>query len=331
MIKEAGAALERLWRSISEGEPVAADVIVTMEAIAGRLMATLDESGDAEMAELLEKLDPSRPPETSEVIAFQPPDQASLGGLLTSVSETLLGGATRVDTGHLYRLINRIVEVALDADALADLSLVSIEGADPELFRKSWRRQLERLSESIDDIQDQAVALANVPFFDAVSTFPQFVRYLARRMGKDVRIEVEGQDIQLDRQIVDLIREPLRHLLVNAVDHGIEGPDMRVAAGKPATGTIRVHAATVDQRVEVSVSDDGAGIDWDRVAEVAHDRGLPILPPDLLTGSLPPGVQHCRWRSTDFSGTARVTVGARPSDREWSRARQFDQGQGAPP
>jgi two-component system, chemotaxis family, sensor kinase CheA len=301
-IKEAGSALERLWRSIGDGEAVPTEAIVAMEAIAGRLVSAIDDRNDAELHELVTRLEPGQvSTEGSEVVVLKPPDAASLGGLLTSVSETLMGGATRVDTGHLYRLINRIVEVALDAEAIADLSLVSIEGADPELFRRSWRKQLERLSESIDDIQDQAVALANVPFFDAVSTFPQFVRYLARRMGKDVRIELEGQEVQLDRQIVDLIREPLRHLLVNAVDHGIEKPDVRVAAGKAATGTIRVRATTSDQRVEIAVTDDGGGVDWDRVAEVAHDRGLPILPPDLSPVLFHHGFSTATTVS-DFSG-----------------------------
>jgi two-component system, chemotaxis family, sensor kinase CheA len=300
-IKEVGGILESLWRSVSEGESPSPDVLVAMEAAAGRLVAALDEGDDSELAGLIEILDPAKSIEPPGIVALRAPDHTSLGGLLTSVSESLLGGATRVDTGHLYRLINRIVEVALDADALADLSLVSIEGADPEVFRKSWRRQLARLSESISDIQDQAVALANVSFFDAVSTFPQFVRYLARRLGKDVRVEIEGQDVQLDRQIVDLIREPLRHLLVNAVDHGIEDPQVRVAAGKTATGTVRVRAEVFDQRVEISVSDDGAGIDWDRVAEAADERGLPVVPPDLS-----PVLFHHGFTTstevTDFSG-----------------------------
>src|SRR5690554_7004647 len=100
-------------------------------------------------------------------------------------------------------------------------------------------------------------------------------------MGKDVRIEIEGLDIQIDRQIIDLIREPLRHLLVNAVDHGIEPPEERVAKGKPPTGTIRVTAEVQDHRVEISITDDGAGIDWDRVAEVADEKGIPVMPPDL--------------------------------------------------
>lgn len=302
-IKEAGARLETLWRKIDEGFAPSPELIVAMEATAGRLVPNLDGEDDEALAEIIERLDRSyeHSEESTEVVPLRQPAAGELGGLLASVSESLLGGATRVDTGELYRLINRIVEVSLDADALADLSLVSIEGADQNLFRKSWRAQLERLSGSIGDIQNQAVSLANVSFFDAVSTFPQFVRYLARRMGKDVRFDLTGEDVQLDRQIVDLVREPIRHLLVNAVDHGIEKPEVRVAAGKPATGTVIVGAAVVDDRVEIFVSDDGAGIDWDRVAEVAHEDGLPIIPPDLSPVLFQPGFSTVESPS-DFSG-----------------------------
>ena len=301
-IKEAGARLEQLWKMVNDGVMPSPDVLVSMEAAAGRLVATLDAGAGAELVEIVEKLDPEgKSAEASEVVPLRQPDSSSLGGLLSSVSESLLEGATRVDTSDLYRLINRIVEVSLDADALADLSLVSIEGADPELFRTSWRGQLERLSSSVADIQNQAVSLANVNFFDAVSTFPQFVRYLARRLGKDVRIDVTGEAVELDRQIVDLIRDPLRHLLVNAVDHGIETPDRRVALGKTATGTIHVHAEKVEERIEVTVSDDGAGIDWDRVAEAAQAHGLPVIPPDLSPVLFHPGFTTV-VEPTDFSG-----------------------------
>lgn len=282
-IRDAGIRLETLWRMIGEGFQPGPDVMVAMEATAGRLVGIVDDPDDHELAALIERLDSGveHTESSTEVVPLRHPDASSLGGLLSSVSQSLLGDATRVDTGDLYRLINRIVEVALDADALADLSLVTIEGADQNLFRKAWRTQLERLSGSVQDIQDQAVSLANVSFFETAATFPQFVRYLARRMGKDIRLELVGDDVQLDRQILDLIREPIRQLLVNAVDHGIELPDVRVAAGKAATGMIEVGAAVVDGRVEIHVSDDGAGVDWDRVAEVGHERGLPMIPPDL--------------------------------------------------
>lgn len=301
LIRDAALRLEDFWRSVAAGADWSQESLVSMEAIAGRMPHAFDAPDDPDLNSLITTGVPVVDLQPAEIAPIRKPDVGSLGGLLTSVSESLLGGATRVDTSDLYRLINRIVEVALDAEAIADLSLVSIEGADPELFRRTWRAQLERLSASITDIQDQAVSLANVSFFDAVSTFPQFVRYLARRSSKDVRFELTGHDVQMDRQIVDLIREPLRHLLVNAVDHGIEPPDVRVANGKGATGIIRVAAHVVDDGVEVSVTDDGAGVDWQRVAEVAQTRDLPMNPPDLSPLLFHPGFSTLS-KATEFSG-----------------------------
>lgn len=302
-IQAAGERLEAMWHAVAEGQTLNEATLVAMEATAGRLVETLDDQDDRSLSELIGKLVIEETPEgASPVPTRLRRESGDLGGLLTSVSDSLLGGATRVDTSDLYRLINRIVEVALDADAVADLSLVSFEGTDPELFRRSWRGQLEGLSESISDIQNQAVSLANVSFFEAVATYPQFVRYLARRMGKDIRFDLKGEDVQFDRQIVDLVRDPLRHLLVNAVDHGIEEPEVRTAAGKAATGTIVVGARLVDDGVEIYVADDGSGIDWDRVAEVAHDRGIPMIPPDLKPLLFHPGFSTME-EETDFSGS----------------------------
>ncbi|MEX1134698.1 MAG: ATP-binding protein, partial [Acidimicrobiia bacterium] len=310
-IREAATQLEQMWRLISEGHEPDADIVMAMENSAGQLMAAMSEDERGQLSDLTERLlggiEASR--NVAETIPLRRPEPGSLGGLLTSVSESLLGGATRVDTGDLYRLINRIVEVALDTEALADLALVSIEGSDPAVFRRSWRSQLEKLSTSIGDIQDQAVALANVSFRDAVSTFPQFVRYLGRRMGKDVRFEIIGDDVQLDRQIVDLLREPLRHLLVNAVDHGIEGGADRIAAGKMATGVVRIAARVVDEGVEVSVSDDGAGINWDLVAEQAVQNDLPF---DLTPLLFQPGFST-NEATNDFSGSGEGLAAARDS------------------
>lgn len=303
-ISEVGARLETLWQMVGEGYVPESGVIVAMEAAAGRLVVAFDSQDDETLAELAEKLDSTveHSEMTTDVVAIRRPEEGNLGGLLESVSASLLGGVTRVDTGDLYLLINRIVEVKLDAEALADLSLVSIEGADQDLFRRSWRGQLERLSSSVSDIQDQAVSLANVSFFEAVASVPQFVRYLARRMDKDVRFRLSGDDVLLDRQIVDLIREPLRHLLVNAVDHGIEAPQVRVAAGKAPTATVVIGATAIAEGVEVYVSDDGAGIDWDRVAEVGNESGLTVTPPDLSPLLFHPGFSTVK-DITDFSGS----------------------------
>ncbi len=305
-IREAAARLEELWRRVSSEGTASPQMADQMEALALRMLHGEDTAETKEAA----PGPPAAPPESPVGLApVRSPEVGSLGGLLTSVSDSLLSGVTRVDTSELYRLINRIVEVALDAEAIADLSLVSIEGADPDAFRKSWRSQLAALAESIADIQDHAVALANVSFFDAASTFPQFVRYLGRRAGKDVRFELIGHDIELDRQIIDLIREPLRHLLVNAVDHGIEKPDARVALGKPATGVVRLAARIIDDQVEIALGDDGRGIDWDRVVEVAESEGRPAEIADLTPVLLQPGFTTLADPS-EFSGSGEGLAGA---------------------
>jgi chemotaxis protein histidine kinase CheA len=303
-IREGATRLEVMWRTVSEDMEVSPETAVKMEALAGRLLAAIDEPESGSLEDVLSipvVQQSSSPPPVESVIELKSPEVGSLGGLLTSVSDSLLAGSTRVDTSDLYRLINRIVEVALDAEAIADLSLVSIEGADPERFRRSWRSQLEALSDSITDLQTQAVALANVSFFEAASTFPQFVRYLGRRAGKDVRFEITGHDVQLDRQIVDLMREPIRHLLVNAVDHGIETIEERRAKGKPGTGVIRVSAKVVDEQVKISVVDDGHGIDWAGVAEKAAQMGILANPDDLSPVLFEPGFSTIAQK-TEFSG-----------------------------
>lgn len=312
VIRDVSARLEQLWKMVSEGYAPAPEVVVAMEATAGRILQAFDEDDYDDLAEVGESLIGAleESGEPAELVPLRQPEPGSLGGLLSSVSESLLGGATRVDTGELYRLINRIVEVSLDADALTDLALVSIEGSDQNLVRRTWRSQLERLSDSIGDIQEQAVALANVSFRDATSTFPQFLRYLGRRMGKDVRFELVGEDVQLDRQIVDLLREPLRHLLVNAVDHGIEPSKERVKAGKPATGTVQVGSRLIEDGVEVTVADDGAGIDWDTVADLASRQGLPYVRSDLVPVLFHEGFSTVKV-VTDFSGEGDGLAAAR--------------------
>lgn len=327
-IRDGATRLEELWRTVGEGQEIDPELAVSMEALAGRLARIDTPSDETELRALLGKLETKGDAaEAAEVVALKPPETGSLGGLLTSVSDSLLGGATRVDTADLYRLINRIVEVSLDAEAISDLSLVAIEGADPDLVRHTWRSQLERLSLAIADIQSQAVSLANVSFFDAVSTFPQFVRYLGRRANKDVRFEVVGHDIQLDRQIVDLVREPLRHLLVNAVDHGIEESDVRIAAGKPGTGVVRVVARVIDERVEIEVADDGAGVNWERVAEVAEQRGIAVRGTDMSPLLFQPGFSTLE-QPTEFSGAGDGLPAAAESVRQVHGAVTIDSTEG---
>lgn len=300
-VARAASVLERAWRVLrrSVGE-VSADVVSAMVDLASVLREAAGEDGP-EVARATSRLEHAMSGDRPEPEASTSAGNGALGGLLSSVTSSLQAGVTRVDTGELYRLINRLVEVALDTSALADLALVSMDGADPKRVLSAWRSQLNRLSDSVLGVQNQAVALANVPVREATETFPQFIRYLGRKLGKDVRFEQSGEGTEIDRQIVEQLREPLRHLVVNAVDHGLETPEVRRSKGKPATGMISVHTRLRDDRVQISIGDDGAGVDWKAVEERANQLGLDaaaglrplLMKPDFST-RVPPD---------DFSGS----------------------------
>ena len=254
---------------------------------------------------IIEAVDSPHPHE-SEPAAVEPLSQraapANLGGLLGSLKDELSGSVTRVDTRELYRLINRAVELGLDADSLSDLTHVSFEGADPARLLTAWRDHLSRLSRGVEELQDWAVGLANVPLSDAVETYPQFVRFLARRLDREVRFGTGGMELHIDRQIVDVLREPLRHLIVNAIAHGIETPDERVARGKQRAGSVRLEAHERDDRLVLVVSDDGRGVDWDAVASAAATRGLGLQRSELMAHLFRPGFTTVA-EPNDFSGT----------------------------
>ncbi|HSJ28090.1 MAG TPA: response regulator [Acidimicrobiia bacterium] len=321
----AAAVLETTWRAIADGKlspsPVAIDAMeslsrllmeagrddearAALEGAAARLTAALGRPTAAPVPVARQDgtvVEPHPDPSTDT-----PPDpphgNSSLGGLLATVRDELSSAVTRVDTGDLYRLINRAVDIGLDTEALADLTHVAFEGADPVRLLAAWRTQLERLSADVTELQEWAVSLANVPLADATESYPQFVRFLGRRLGREVRFDIHGGELLIDRQIVDLIREPLRHLIVNAVDHGIEPSRRRVELGKSPTGTVRLDAAVVDDRLVVSVSDDGAGIDWNAVAASAESRGLGMTRSELEAHLFRPGFTTVTEPS-EFSGS----------------------------
>ncbi len=240
--------------------------------------------------------------ERNERPALPDLSESELGGLLRGLRDELSSTVTRVDTGDLYQLINRAVEIGLETEALADLTHVAIEGADPRKLMVAWRGQLSRLSTEVAQLQDWAVSLANIPVGEAASTFPQLSRFLSRKLDKDVTFEMSGTELMIDRQIVDLIREPLRHLVVNAIDHGIESAAERLAAGKPATGTVTLAAEIRDERLIIEVTDDGRGVAWEDVEALARQRGLSTGKSEVEAHLFRAGFTTVS-KVTEFSGT----------------------------
>jgi two-component system chemotaxis sensor kinase CheA len=140
---------------------------------------------------------------------------------------------------------------------------------------KAWEQDDRSLGRFVDDLLDEVKRATMLPFQTLFDMMPRMVRDLSRKQGKDVEIVMTGGDIEIDRRILEEIKNPIIHLLRNSVDHGIEPPEIRAAQGKPRTATIRV---TVRQeeggKIEFAVSDDGGGIPLGKVKEKAVRMGL---------------------------------------------------------
>ena len=150
--------------------------------------------------------------------------------------------------------------------------------------RIKLRREMERAgidSDNLDELdkitgnlQDTAMDMRLIPLSKVVDTFPRLVRDVARETGKEVNFTVTGEDIELDRTILTEIRDPLIHILRNAVDHGIEPPEVREEKGKERTGNVSLTATRDRDHVNIEVADDGAGLDPEMLKEKAIDKGV---------------------------------------------------------
>ena len=124
-----------------------------------------------------------------------------------------------------------------------------------------------------------------IPVGNVFKKFPRIVRNISRDLGKQVDLQIFGEDTELDRSVVDEISDPLTHLIRNALDHGLEPPEERVAAGKQATGAVVLSARHEGNRIIISIKDDGRGIDSERVAAKALEKGL--ITPEQLAEATP--------------------------------------------
>jgi two-component system, chemotaxis family, sensor kinase CheA len=126
----------------------------------------------------------------------------------------------------------------------------------------------------LTDLQKSVMKIRMVPVEQLFRRVPRIIRDVAKSAGKEVALQISGQDTDLDKSILDTLAEPLTHLVRNAVDHGLEPPQERIAAGKPAAGTIRLNAFHQGNQVVIEVGDDGRGIDRARVVAKAIERGI---------------------------------------------------------
>lgn len=172
----------------------------------------------------------------------------------------------RVAAERLDELLDRVGELVI---AQARLSQIADESSNPSLMAVT--EEIERLSAGL---RDTTMGIRMVPIGTLFSRFRRLIHDLSSELGKDVEFVTSGEQTELDKTVIEHLADPLVHVIRNAIDHGLEDPDARAAAGKPRQGTVRLSATHEGAEVAITVSDDGAGLDTDRIRQKAEASGL---------------------------------------------------------
>jgi len=176
----------------------------------------------------------------------------------------------RVDTKRLDQIMNMVGELVLVRNRLVSLSSVA--------QNEEMSKAISNLDVVTADLQGAVMKTRMQPIKKVFGRFPRVVRDLARSLQKEINLELEGEETDLDKNLVEALADPLVHLVRNSVDHGIEMPDVRAKSGKPRTGLVKLAAQQAGDHILLTIQDDGAGMDPEKLKSIAIKRG--VLDPD---------------------------------------------------
>jgi two-component system chemotaxis sensor kinase CheA len=179
------------------------------------------------------------------------------------------GSSIRVSTEKIDELMNTVGELVITQSMLTQLGTKVSGGVADQL-----RAGLAQLERNVRELQESVMRVRMLPISFVFSRFPRMVRDLSQRLGKQVELKVTGDQTELDKTVLEKIGDPLVHLVRNSVDHGIEMPHARIAAGKPSSGVISLEAYHKGGNIVVDVCDDGGGLQRERILAKARERGL---------------------------------------------------------
>ncbi len=202
----------------------------------------------------------------------QPAQSATTTG--TAAAEPLAPRAVttssiRVDLERVDRLVNLVGEIVIGQAMVSQQIDDGLLDSHPRLVQ-----ELTLLLQHTHNLQESVMAIRAQPVRSIFARMPRVVRDLSEQTGKQVRIEMAGENTEIDKTVIEQLNDPLTHMIRNAVDHGIESPEDRIAAGKPEEGRIRLSAEQHGSRIVVQLSDDGRGIDRERVQQTAIAKNL---------------------------------------------------------
>ena len=208
--------------------------------------------------------------ETEPGLTPQPPDREATAKPIPAPPENVL----RVDAERIDIVLNLVGELIIGKSMLQQAINEFAARYPKEAMRGRFADAMAFQSRVLNDLQRSVMKVRMVPVEQLFRRFPRMVRDVAKQCGKQVDLVLNGQDTALDKSLLDAIAEPLTHLVRNAVGHGIESDEERTRSGKPAVGTIRLQAYHQGNQVIVEISDDGRGIDAQKVRARAIERGL---------------------------------------------------------
>ncbi len=286
------AALLDSIRALATGEPTGVVEQETPQARPALLPATRG------LAELAREVGGAPPPESPAE-----PGPAENAEVVLRTGEARPAGARsiKVETAKLDYLVDMVGEMVISQ---------SLVRHDPDLatgLKPRLARNLSQLARITDDIQRTAMSMRMIPVGQLFQKTSRLVRDLSRKAGKQVELELAGEETELDRNIVEELADPLMHMVRNSVDHGIEKPEERVAAGKPAQAHVTLKAGHQAGHIVIQISDDGRGLQRDKILGKAREKKLidpgAADPPDSEIFALifHPGFSTAE-RITDVSG-----------------------------
>jgi len=198
-----------------------------------------------------------------------PAETEKAGSRAPVVSQTV-----RVDVSRLDMLLNLVGELVIDRTRVAQLGREFEARFQHDELVDSLLETAGHIGRITDELQEHIMKARMLPIEHVFNRFPRMVRDLAQRFGKEVRLVMEGQETELDRSVIEIISDPLIHMLRNSVDHGIEPPDERERIGKPRQGTVRLSARHEENYILIEIEDDGKGMDAAHLREVAVRKGV---------------------------------------------------------
>jgi two-component system chemotaxis sensor kinase CheA len=204
------------------------------------------------------------PSQARALATGSPPPQQSLQ------KETTI----RIDTARLDQVLNLSGEIGLTKNRIANLKTQILHGRTDQETLKSLDVAVSQLDLLVSDLQNAVMKTRMQPIGRLFQKYPRLARDLARQLGKDVELVLSGEETELDKTMIEDLNDPLVHLVRNAVDHGVETPEERVAANKPAKAIVTLSASQVGDHIYIEISDDGKGMRPDVIRAKAVEKGI---------------------------------------------------------